>query len=334
MESKYYDLGPMLSYGMPFNMTVGHRGVGKTYGHKKRGIRRFIENGEQFFYVRRYKEELKNIRQFFDDVGKEFPGHEFEVKGGDKKGVFLIDGEVAGYYAALSIAVALKSTPYPKVTTIIFDEFLIGKGSYHYIQNEVSNFLDLVFTIFRDRPNGRVFLIANNITMSNPYFLFFDILPFKDRFYIDKSRGILCENYKNEAYIENINNQWFGKLIKGTKYYEYAVENEALEDSDTFICDRSPNSRFRFSVVYQGETVGFWTDMNEGLMYASRDIDPTNKCKYCLTRDDHAPNLYLIKNINNTHMHDIVFMFDNGLLRFEDSQIKSICYDILALFRK
>ena len=170
--------------------------------------------------------------------------------------------------------------------------------------------------------------------MSNPYFLYFGILPFKDRFYIDKSRGILCENYKNEAYIENINNQWFGKLIKGTHYYEYAVENEALQDNEAFIEARSNNARFRFSVKYEGENIGFWTDNEQGLMYASRDIDPTNKCKYCLTRDDHEPNLYLIKNINNTHMHDIIYMFDNGLLRFEDTQVKNICYDILALFRK
>lgn len=333
--SKYYDMGPMLSYHSYFNMILGHRGVGKTYAFKKWCIKDYIKNKKQFVWIRRYRQETKKIKQFFDDIAHEFPDHTLVVRGGDKDGVFLIDGEVAGYYLTLSLASTYKSTPFPNVDKIIFDEFLIAGTSYHYLSNEVVMLLELVNTVFRDRENVRgVYLIANNITMSNPYYLYFGILPFKNRFYLDRERGIVCENYKNEAYIENIKQTRFGKLIRGTHYYEYAVENESLDDSDTFIQDRSNNARFRFSVKYNGEIVGFWTDYDEGIMYASRDIDPTNKCRYCLTREDHEPNLYLIKNLNNTHMHDIIFMFDNGLLRFEDTQVKNVCYDILALFRK
>ena len=38
---------------------------------------------------------------------------------------------------ALSTSAQHKSTPYPKVTTIIFDEFIIETGTIHYLKDEV-----------------------------------------------------------------------------------------------------------------------------------------------------------------------------------------------------
>ena len=52
----------------------------------------------------------------------------------------MIDERIAGYGMTLSTAQQLKSSNFPKVKTIIFDEFLIEPGQGHYIKNEVFSF--------------------------------------------------------------------------------------------------------------------------------------------------------------------------------------------------
>lgn len=47
----------------------------------------------------------------------------------------------------LSIANILKSSSYENVDTILFDEFIIDKGTYHYLQDEVTAMLELIETI-------------------------------------------------------------------------------------------------------------------------------------------------------------------------------------------
>ena len=83
---------------------------------------------------------------------------------------------MCGYIGALSTSQRLKSNAYPLVDKIIFDEFLIDKGSLRYINGEVELMLELVETIFRMRDdNNKVIFIANAISIVNPYFTYFNI---------------------------------------------------------------------------------------------------------------------------------------------------------------
>ena len=61
----YWDIGKPLSYNALFNFIVGARGTGKTYGFKQWAIKDFLKTGAQFVYVRRYKQEMKDIKNFF-----------------------------------------------------------------------------------------------------------------------------------------------------------------------------------------------------------------------------------------------------------------------------
>ena len=129
--SVFYDGYKTLTYNALFNFIIGNRGSGKTYWAKRWAINDFIKKGEQFIYLRRYKTELRTIKNFFADISEEFPGVDFTVKGND----LLIDGEKAGEAMALSTSKIMKSNSYPKVTKIIFDEFIIDKGVYSYLPN-------------------------------------------------------------------------------------------------------------------------------------------------------------------------------------------------------
>lgn len=86
----------------------------------------------------------------------------------------------------MSIANILKSSSYEKVDTIIFDEFLIDKGSYHYLQNEVTQLLDVIETVARLR-DIRVIFLGNAISITNPYFNYFNLtLPYNSEVNIAK----------------------------------------------------------------------------------------------------------------------------------------------------
>ena len=124
----YWDISKPLSYNALFNFIVGNRGGGKTYGFKKYAIQKFLKTGKQFVYIRRYKDELKNCKKFFDDIVGEFPEIEFKVH----NHVAYIDGKEAGYFIVLSTAKIQKSTAFPDVETICYDEFILDKGTQHY----------------------------------------------------------------------------------------------------------------------------------------------------------------------------------------------------------
>ena len=159
----YWDINKTLSYNCLFNFIIGNRGGGKTYGFKKRAIDNFLKRGSQFVYVRRYDTEFDHIDTFFDDIAEAYEELEFKVKDGK----FFINDEIAGWYIALTKAILLKSVPFPGVTLIGFDEFIIETGVYHYLKNEVRLFLDLYSSIARDR-DVIVFFMANAITITNP----------------------------------------------------------------------------------------------------------------------------------------------------------------------
>ena len=337
---KWYDKTQLLSYKAFLNLLIGNRGVGKTYGFKKWCIDDFKKTGKQFVWIRRFGTEIELMRKsFFDDIASAYPEDKFTIKGNKKSGVFFINDEICGFYFALSTSSIAKSSSYPNVDKIIFDEFLIVGNTYKYLTEEVVLLLEFIDTIFRDRetkqnavkPRG-VYLLGNNITIANPYFLYFNIPVMKSRFYYDKERGLLVEMYKNQVFIEEKRETKFGKLIKGTAYYDYNVENIAMLDNDKFIKKRPNYCNFECAIDYKGKTYGFWFDYKNGDMYATAQYDPDSYARYCLTKDDHNINLFLIKNSNNTAIKNIVWLFRAGCLYFENQVIKSQCYEMLSYF--
>ena len=336
----FYDGYKTLTYNALYNFIIGNRGGGKTYWSKRWAINDFIKNKKQFIYVRRYKTELRTVKTFFNDVAEEFDGHEFEVKGNN----LLVDGEKAGEAMALSTSKIMKSNSYPNVNKIIFDEFIIDKGVYKYLPNEVEYFLDLYETIARLR-DVKVFFLANAITQTNPYFIYFDVeLPYNKmvqtfynngdgRFIKKKLKDfpdVLIELVRNDEFIAAKKKQRFGQLIAGTQYSDYAIENDFLRDSSTFIEKKNDRCRYLYSIQYKGFTFGVWHDFKQGLLYLSLDLEKENKISFAFTTDDHKLNTMLVSSIaRNGYLKQ---MFDNykmGSLRFESMDIKNIFHDLL-----
>ena len=341
-SSIWYNKAPLMSYKAFFNILISARGLGKTYSFKSWCIDDFLKTGAQFVWLRRYATEIEKMKKtFFDDIREKYKNVDFNIKGDNKAGQFYINNKLAGFYFALSTSSIAKSSSYPHVNKIVFDEFLIMGKTYHYLNDEVTLLLEFIETIYRLRevtdtkykPKG-VYLLGNNITLANPYFLYFNIKPFKTRFYHDKERSLLVEQYTNKAFVETKSQTAIGRLTKDTDYYEYAIENKPYLDNDTFIKKKPPKAEFRCAIDYNNRCYGFWLDIKNGLMYVNYQVDPSSYRHYSLTRDDHSVNTFLIKNSNNTAIKEIVWLFQNGCLFFEDEQIKAQVYEILSHFIK
>lgn len=332
----WYNFNKVLSYNGLLNFIIGERGVGKTYGATKFVSKKFINKNEEFVYLRRYKTELKSsVPKFFDalktniETGIEKDKALLDHKFNSKDNKFYIDNKICGYALSLSTANILKSTSFSKVTTIIFDEFIIDKGCYHYLQNEVTQLLDIIETIGRLR-DIKVLFLGNAISITNPYFTYFDLtLPYNSDIKTFKN-GLIVVNYiKNEKYREIKKASKFGKLIEGTEYGKYAIDNEFLRDSKAFIKKKSKISKFFFILMLNGRTYGVWNDYKEDIIFISNDYDPNCPITFTINPDDHNEHSILIRCRTSSFFSSIIEHYRVARLCFENQQIKNNVMDFI-----
>lgn len=329
----WYDKQQLLSYNKIFNFVLSNRGGGKTFHFTRWAIDDFLKSKNMCVWVRRYQTEIDEMLlngKFFDAVRQYYPGVELKINGN----IGEINGEPAIYFVALSTSRQLKSNNYPSVNKIIYDEFIIDKGRITYIKNEPEVFLDLFETVARLRDNVRAVFLANSVTVVNPYFTFFRVRPDANKRFNVYPRGLCIEFFTDSEFVSAKKKTRFGKLIHGTRYSDYSIENKWLNDNDTFIESKpKQGSDFMMGLKYQGQMFGFWVNYDKGFIYVNRQYDPSWYGLYTLTREDHEPNLLLIKSLKDSrHMQMVLYAYQNSLLRFEDMEIKAIMYEVIGLF--
>lgn len=330
----------LLSHNKIINYVLSNRGGGKTFDCTKWCIDDFLKRKKMAVWVRRYSTELSNKgdgnpgildnNAFFAAVQKE--GLYTDVKLDIRGTIGYINDEPAIYFVALSTSRQLKSMNFPNVNKIIFDEFVCGNNRPGYLPNEVEIFLDLYETVSRLRDDVRAVLLANSVSVVNPYFMYFGIKPRDDRRYTVCGESCI-EMFVDAEFIAAKTKTRFGRLVSGTRYGEYAINNKWLMDNDTFIEPKTPRAEFMLALTYNGITYGYWVDYKVGLIFVNRQYDPSSYAQYCLTKDDHDPNLLLIKSLSSCKpMQRIIYAFRNGLVRFEDMTVKNQFYEYIGLF--
>lgn len=159
-----------------FNMIVGARGTGKTYGLMKELIKR----GEPFIYLRRLKTQIDNcgklsgnpFKRINIDTGKNIipfaVGGNIEFRDGEK------DGPLIAVAVALSTVATVRGIDFSDYRYVVFDEAVAMIGEKP-IKNEFDAFLNFYETVNRNREivgekPVQVFLLGNANKLSNPYF--------------------------------------------------------------------------------------------------------------------------------------------------------------------
>lgn len=182
---KYYRLDAILKTNSDYNVIFGERSNGKTYAALEYGIKKYVENHEQMAYIRRWREDLRGKRSetlfanhiangYIESITKGeynnvlyLGGKWFLSKKDEETGKQIPDNLPFCYSFCLSEQEHEKSTSYPNVTTIIFDEFLTRR---YYLPDEFMLFMNLLSTIIRQRDNVKVFMLGNTVNRFCPYF--------------------------------------------------------------------------------------------------------------------------------------------------------------------
>ena len=328
----YYNFDKLFSYNFLLGFVITERGLGKTFGSKVAMLKKFLKTGEQFIYIRRYKTELDSaLATFWSDLQGNgfFEDYDLEVKKSKMLTQFLCNGEVCGYAVPLSTANILKSTAFPKVKTIVFDEFLIDDtGLYKYLKNEVTLILDLIETVFRLR-DGQVIFLGNALSITNPYFAYWNLdLPYNSEFKTFKDGQIVVNYAKNEEYRKVKKASRFGRLIEGTSYGRYAIDNEMLKDNKHFIEKRPSEAKFYGLLIINGINIGIWNSRN-GHLYMSDKYEPNTVHKFACDYNDHTEDTMFVNVRENYYLAICLRYYKQGLLRFENQKIKNICENLL-----
>lgn len=326
-KSIFYNPAYVLSRNCFLNFVIGGRGAGKTLNCKKFCIEDYIKHHRQFFYVRRYNTELDiALTGFFEQLQHEgyFTENKFKVKKFKRNlWSFEMDGDVIGYACALSTSLIIKSASFPDVYNLIFDEILLGRGtSYHYLKNEPVLFLELLESIFRLR-NGRCLLLSNAISVANPYFDYFGIKLNKDKNFERYKDGLIClEQVENQEFTETKRKSVIGRLIDGTAYGDYAINNKMLEDNGAFIAWKPSGSKIVGTIVLEGKKLGLWSDYRSGCLYICGVFNPNCKSVIAFSNDDHNENTHLLVKRNEGLLESLRTAYVYSCLYFENESIK------------
>lgn len=332
-KSLYYDYGKINSYNALFNFIITERGLGKSFGFKKMGIDNFLKGKGEFIILRRYETELhETLKTFWKDIiaSEIFGEHDFTVKRGQKISELFIDGERCGYGVALSTSSSLKSTPFPTVTAIGFDEFIVDRGSIRYLKNEVETFLDFFETVNRTRSNCKAYFMGNAVSSTNPYFRY-DwgkgeklSLPYGDSEFKRFKDGLIVVNYaKNSVYREEKKKTPFGRLVAGTQYGDYAIDNKWLRETKTFLGKKDSTAKQIAVLRMDGEVYGVWAGSGYRF-WISQDYDSSTQTIFSIDSTSHDEDSILIASKKSYQLQIVVAAYRSGKLHFESQNIKNI----------
>lgn len=314
----YYDPSRILSYNTPWSFVTGARGRGKTYAFKKRVIKKAIENGDEFIYLRRFKGEAATFKTFFDDICWEFPGVDLVVKGkvaylGGAKG-----GTPIGQVVYLSAAQMLKSVSLKRVKHIIFDEFILEKGATHYLPDEASIFEGLYSTVDRWDDRVQVYFLANAFSLTNPYYVKYGIVPTAE-FTVEsgKDRFWAVHTDRSEEFAAQVSKTKFGAFLRrqDDENSRYMIDSSFRDEGMEMVEVKPPSAIYSLSIVGGSRPLSFWLGRNWSTWYVTEGL-PRDPSLFTLSpgRVDEETRLLQPRN---SYLKNIRDSYARGCVRFD-----------------
>lgn len=182
---KFYSLKNILNKQAQYNVIFGERSNGKTFAVLELGLKKYLKDGSQLGLIRRWEEDFKGKRAntLYDGLIKEdrirkltqgewtgisyYSGRWYLSRWDDDLNKTVKSEDPIAYAFALTGMEHDKSTSYPRIKTIMFDEFLTRKL---YLPDEFVTFMNVVSTIVRHRDDISIFMLGNTVNQYSPYF--------------------------------------------------------------------------------------------------------------------------------------------------------------------
>lgn len=305
--SSYYNFARLFSFNATWMSCTGGRGLGKTFGAKKKATNdalaavEFVERKvttqrrnkdveqlvieatdceNQFIYLRRYKEELALAKAtFFADYEYLYPDWDFRVHGWEAQASPRKYADMErkrpwaciGYFVALSVAQNYKSVQFPRVKIIIFDEYIAERG-VQYLPNEPAKLTNFYNTVDRSKDKTRVLMLANSVEITNPYFIKYKVQPEKadkDGF-IKMASGYQIWHFPEaKDFQSEVMQTKFGRFILETdpEYAAFAVSNEFSDNHNSLVESKGYKAAYLFTLETKLGIYSIWYNMQTDKYY-------------------------------------------------------------------
>lgn len=271
-----------------YYVVFGERSNGKTYSALSYAMERYVKSNEQFAYIRRFGEDIrkKNLVNLFSghvDNGfiasvtngqwgsVNYTNSKFYLERVDEDGNAQKSDEPCGYAFDLNSMEHYKSTSFPRVTTIIFDEFMSRSG---YLPNEWILFVNTVSTIVRLRSNIKIIMLGNTVNKVCPYFTEMGLTHIKDQKpgtvdvyeYGDSGLQVVCEYTESSA----------KRGGKDSDVY-FAFDNPELKMITTGAWEIAVYPHLDTKILPKDVVMNFFIDYNDELLHGeivAKDTGP------------------------------------------------------------
>ena len=185
MEIKFYSLDEILKKHAQYNIIIGERSNGKTYATLLYCLKQYVKDGSQFAVIRRWKEDIRGKRAQTIFNGIVDNDEITTITNGNYNNVYynsgkwylckydeslkkpICDNNPFAYGFSLTDMEHDKSTSYPNIRNIVFDEFITRTM---YIPDEFVTFMNCISTIVRHRNDVKIFMLGNTVNKFCPYF--------------------------------------------------------------------------------------------------------------------------------------------------------------------
>lgn len=326
-----------------FYMIVGNRSAGKTTALLIESLKLSREE-KQVLFLYRVKEEISAVGEIYKDVLQLYPEYGLAIK--TKKIAHGIiaqmqletsDGEekVLGYAVALNDCDKIKkySPLFKDIELIVFDEFMLENG--RYLNKEIEKLQSIIFSVSRgggrqSRPI-KTYLLGNNVTLLNPYFIFFGIHKrLRDNTHFIRGERWIAEFEFNKSARDAIDANPMSKVFSNSNYVNYSKEGVYLNDATAFIDKATGKSNYLFTIVQDNEKYAVREYYEQGIVFVDKTVDGSNQNVVTFDSASHNQNTLMLST--HAYIYDyLLSTYKIGMLRFKDLKCKNVILDILSI---
>lgn len=336
----------LISYGRTMMISVGSRSIGKSTGIEIYFIKDFLDNGHEFVYTRRTKDELGETCKTFGEGGVDilrdngydiveykYDAGEYKIKTSKDE-----DFRVCGYAIPLSQQYKFKSGHYYNVHNLLYDEFIAPMpkmylGTKANFLIEYDFLINLAKTIDREKGKAfanrlKIFMCANadpgKQTLYTPVFVALgaDKYIYPDtKICAPKGKKWVLEFTSQVAATKNFENSNLYQLsTDADKASTYA--NQIINSNEAFVNKIDRPMRPIINLKYNNDTMGVYEVPSMGLIYISHK--PSTLFTIALTTEDHDKINYMLafKYSDSPYMKIIKDAIYSGYICYENNKIK------------
>lgn len=347
-NSKYIYIWDYKNSEYPFQIFIGGRGTGKSFGALDGAINGEIE--DRFIFMRRTAQELDLLMDTdkgeganpFKSVNRETGrnvgikrivknlGGIFDRETNEETGKVIHSGAPIGYAVALSTIASIRGIDLSDCSDWIYDEFIPEKH-VKKMKEEGTALLNAYESVNRNReiegkPPINMWLLANSNDIYNPIFIELGIVSVVEKMvrtgksdkYI-KSRGLAIHLVNNNTeFVEQKKETALYKLTKGSQFYDMALNNDFAYNDFSLIGHRQLKG---YTPICSVDDATIYRKKGDRELYVSY---ATAKCPHFSAKTEQDRRLFL------AHYSTILtHRFMESDIVFESFELKQRLLDII-----